>query len=119
MPPEPEDANGEIYSVAEIEKNIVEEIIPLVEKEYRASPVQKDRAIFGFSMGGYQSLTIGLNNPGTFGAVAGFSFRNARDMDANFKGLNADLAKSQSAFRLVRLAQAPEAIGATYRRAMP
>ena len=44
-----------------------------------------------------------MNNADTFAYVAGFSFRNAPNMDNNFKALNANLEKSRSAFRVVLL----------------
>ena len=74
-----------------------------MEREFHASPEAKDRAIFGFAMGGYQAVTIGLNHPGTFGYVAGASanFRPAMDLAANFQGLHAGLetAKRETPIR--------------------
>ena len=55
------------------EKDLIEDIIPYVQKSYRVSPEQKDRAIAGLSMGGGQSLTIGLGNLDLFGWVGAFS----------------------------------------------
>ena len=74
-----------------------------MEKEYRVGREGKDRAIAGLSMGGYQSLTIGLNNPSRFGYVAGFSggFRANQNLEANFKGLLVDPAKSNRDLKLV------------------
>ncbi len=106
VPPGPEvSATGEIYDVGAIGKNIIQEVIPLVDQEYQTIKDSKDRAILGLSMGGYQALTIGLNNPDTFGYVAGFSsgFRTNQDLQANFKGLLADVEKSKSSFKLIRL----------------
>jgi enterochelin esterase family protein len=97
VPPGPEEGGpGGLYDVNLIEKDLLENVIPLVEKEYRVSKQGKDRAIAGHSMGGYHAMTIGLNNPDKFGYVAGFSagFRANQDLDANFKGLLADPKKS-------------------------
>lgn len=55
------------------EKDLIEDIIPYVQKCYRVSTEQKDRAIAGLSMGGGQSLTIGLGNLDLFGWVGAFS----------------------------------------------
>ena len=55
------------------EKDLIEDIIPYVRKCYRVSTEQKDRAIAGLSMGGGQSLTIGLGNLDLFGWVGAFS----------------------------------------------
>ena len=94
VPPGPEGGTGgvELYEVSKIEKDIVENVIPLMEKEYHAGTEGKDRAIAGLSMGGYQAVTIGLNNPSRFGYVAGFSagFRANQDLESNFKSLLAE-----------------------------
>jgi enterochelin esterase-like enzyme len=55
------------------EKDLIEDVIPLVQKSYRVSTEQKDRAVAGLSMGGGQSLTIGLGNLDLFGWVGAFS----------------------------------------------
>ncbi len=55
------------------EKDLIEDIIPYVQKSYPISTEQKDRAIAGLSMGGGQSLTIGLGNLDLFGWVGAFS----------------------------------------------
>jgi len=55
------------------EKDMVEDIIPYVRNCYRVSSEQKDRAVAGLSMGGGQSLTIGLGNLDLFGWVGAFS----------------------------------------------
>jgi enterochelin esterase family protein len=49
------------------------EIIPLVERSYRASPNRASRAIAGLSMGGSESLYVGLNHLDRFAAVGAFS----------------------------------------------
>jgi enterochelin esterase-like enzyme len=54
-------------------KALMTEIIPQVEASYLVSARREDRAIAGLSMGGDQSLTIGLNHPEAFGWVGGFS----------------------------------------------
>ena len=47
--------------------------MPFVEANYRVQPDAANRAIVGLSMGGGQSLTIGLNHTDTFAWVGGFS----------------------------------------------
>jgi enterochelin esterase-like enzyme len=58
---------------AAFEKDLIDDIIPYVQKNYRVSKGQKDRAIAGLSMGGGQSLTIGLGNLELFGWIAALS----------------------------------------------
>ena len=60
--------NVELFS-----KDLLEDIMPVVDKEYRTFADAQHRAIAGLSMGGGQSLWTGLNNPDKFAWVAGFS----------------------------------------------
>ncbi len=52
---------------------LLTEVIPAVEQEYSVSARREDRAIAGLSMGGLESLTVGLNHPDQFAYVGGFS----------------------------------------------
>ena len=61
-----------------MEKDLLGNVIPLVEKEYRVIKDANHRAIIGYSMGGVQSSTIGLNHPEVFAYVAAMS-GNARE----------------------------------------
>lgn len=54
-------------------QDLIRTVIPLIERTYRVDADADHRAIAGFSMGGNQSLTIGLAHPGLFHWVAGFS----------------------------------------------
>ena len=70
------------------EKDMVEDVIPYVRKCYRVGTEQKKRAVAGLSMGGGQSLTIGLGNLDLFGWVGAFS--SAIPKDQNFVKLLAE-----------------------------
>jgi enterochelin esterase-like enzyme len=52
---------------------LLKEVIPQIEKTYRASSDRKDRAIAGLSMGGAESLYIGLNALDRFAWIGAFS----------------------------------------------
>jgi enterochelin esterase family protein len=45
-----------------MEKDLLGNVLPLVEKEYRVLKDANHRAIIGHSMGGMQASTIGLNH---------------------------------------------------------
>jgi enterochelin esterase-like enzyme len=60
-------------NTAAMKTDLVDELIPLVEHDYRADPRAEKRAIVGLSMGGGQALAIGLGNPALFKWVGGFS----------------------------------------------
>ncbi|OHB78363.1 MAG: hypothetical protein A2Z25_11230 [Planctomycetes bacterium RBG_16_55_9] len=62
-----------IGNYSSFERDLTEDVIPYVQTNYRASTDQKDRAIAGLSMGGGQSLTIGLGHLELFGWVGAFS----------------------------------------------
>ncbi len=55
------------------EKELLDDLIPFVEKTYRVKAGRESRAIAGLSMGGGQALNFGLGNPSTFGWVGAFS----------------------------------------------
>ncbi len=62
-----------IDNYGDFEKNLIEDLIPYIQKQYKVSDNQKDRAIAGLSMGGGQALTIGLGNLKLFGWIGAFS----------------------------------------------
>lgn len=55
------------------ERDLLEDAMPLVVASYRTRENAASRAIVGLSMGGGQSLTIGLKNPDQFAWVGGMS----------------------------------------------
>src|SRR5690606_2103803 len=66
-------AADKVEAFATFEKDLLNDLIPFIEKYY---PVEKDaehRAIFGLSMGGGQALNFGLGNLDHFAWVGGFS----------------------------------------------
>jgi enterochelin esterase-like enzyme len=62
------DRNTDLFT-----KALLSEVLPRVESGYRVSKDRKDRAITGLSMGGLESLEIGLTHTGQFAWVGGFS----------------------------------------------
>jgi len=55
------------------ERVLLGEVMPQVEAAYHVSPRPEDRAIAGLSMGGDQSVRIGLTHPALFSSVGCFS----------------------------------------------
>lgn len=55
------------------ERDLLKDVMPFVEANYRVKAEAASRGIVGLSMGGGQSLTIGLNHTDVFGWVGGFS----------------------------------------------
>jgi len=54
-------------------RDLLEDVIPLIDKTLRVYGDREHRAIAGLSLGGAQSLAIGLSNINLFSRVAGFS----------------------------------------------
>ncbi|HSY42601.1 MAG TPA: alpha/beta hydrolase-fold protein [Candidatus Acidoferrum sp.] len=53
--------------------DLIHQLVPLVEQEYRVSNRPEDRAIAGLSAGANQSAAIGLNHPEVFTQIGPFS----------------------------------------------
>lgn len=66
-------ADGYKDDMEEFAVDFINDLVPLVESRYHVGADREHRAIAGLSMGGGQSLAIGLTHPDMFSAVAGFS----------------------------------------------
>jgi len=62
-----------VQAFANFEKDLLNDLIPYVEKTYKVYTSPENRAIAGLSMGGGQSLNFGLGNLDKFAWVGGFS----------------------------------------------
>ncbi len=54
-------------------KALLTEVLPAVERDYLVSTGREDRAIAGLSMGGLESVSIGIRDAAQFAYVGGFS----------------------------------------------
>ncbi len=72
-------AGGNVFDSARVqafstfEKDLLNDLIPFIEKKYPVLINRESRAIAGLSMGGGQSLNFGLGNLNKFAWVGGFS----------------------------------------------
>ncbi|WP_026461530.1 alpha/beta hydrolase-fold protein [Adhaeribacter aquaticus] len=66
-------APDKVQAFATFEKDLLNDLIPYVEKKYPVKKDRENRAIAGLSMGGGQSLNFGLGNLDKFAWVGGFS----------------------------------------------
>jgi enterochelin esterase-like enzyme len=69
----PRQGGGPSQNTNLFSKDLLEDVIPLVESKYRVSTNRDQRAIMGLSMGGGQALGIGLSHLDLFSYVGGFS----------------------------------------------
>ena len=75
IPPTDRRARGAEWAQNDIRftRDLLEDVMPFVERSYRVASDPDHRAIAGLSMGGGQSLTIGLQRQDLFHWVIGFS----------------------------------------------
>ena len=83
-------AQGGVTNDALFEEYLLQDAIPTVEARYRVSPGRENRAIAGLSMGGGQSLRIGLGHLDLFSAVAPFSGAVPADFETRFAAVLKD-----------------------------
>jgi enterochelin esterase-like enzyme len=62
-----------VQAFATFEQDLINDLIPYIEKNYPVIKDSEHRAIAGLSMGGGQALNFGLGNPGEFAWVGSFS----------------------------------------------
>ena len=81
---------------------LLKDIIPFVEATYRTTGTADTRALSGLSMGGIQTLNIGLHNLGTFRylAVMSSGWTTEQDRDFFYKTEAAKIPKYNSALKL-------------------
>ncbi len=66
-------APDKVEAFANFENDLLNDLIPHIERKYRVLKDRENRAIAGLSMGGGQSLNFGLGNLDRFAWVGGFS----------------------------------------------
>ena len=83
------------------ERELLDEILPMVERTYRVSRHPDDRAIAGLSMGGGQALAIGFTHLDRFRWIGVFSagLFGREDWDARLKDAVADPAATNKKLR--------------------
>lgn len=62
-----------VQAFSTFEKDLINDLIPFVEKKYPVIKNRENRALAGLSMGGGQSLNFGLGNLDEFAWIGGFS----------------------------------------------
>jgi enterochelin esterase family protein len=94
---------GRVFELDAIEADLLDDVIPLVQAQYRVRTDSAGRAIAGLSMGGYQALAIGLNHVDHFDYVGAFSSALIGDFTTVVPGFLADVAASNAALKLLWL----------------
>ena len=104
MPPVPRDSPkaAEVRSknVSSFEADLLNDVLPLIDTTYRTRADRESRAIIGLSMGGNQSLIIGLNHPDLFAWVGGMSSA-VREPDTQLAPFFKDASAANDNLRLL------------------
>ena len=69
------------------ENYLLQDVMPSIEKDYRAAPGRENRAIVGLSMGGGQAITIGLGHLDLFSAIGAYSAAVPTNFETRYKAL--------------------------------
>jgi len=81
-------------------KDLMDDVLPMIEKSYRVSRKPEDRAIAGLSMGGGQTLNVALNKPEMFKYVAIMSGAVTGKADEVYPKFFGDSATANKYFKL-------------------
>jgi enterochelin esterase family protein len=81
-------------------RDLLEDVIPFVEATFRAQRDREHRAIAGLSLGGAQSLAIGLTRPDLFSRIAAFSSAMGAATNPASGGVDFDALLDDAAARL-------------------
>jgi enterochelin esterase-like enzyme len=95
-----------------MEKEMLDYVIPYVEKEFRVIKDRDHRAIMGYSMGGGHSTSIGFGHPELFAYVGAFSGFGSTNL------LTADPAKTNKNYKMIFIGSGTEDTAATRGRTM-
>ena len=89
--------------MARFEKELVDDVIPLIESRYRVKKDRGSRAIAGLSMGGGQAFIMGLHRTDLFSSVGEFSSGLLSDttLDLGSYGIRLDADKINDALDLL------------------
>jgi enterochelin esterase-like enzyme len=83
-----------------VTKDIVEDVLPMVEREYKVSKRPDDRAIAGLSMGGGQSINIAFSRPELFRYVVLMSPAASASVSKIYPKFMADPSIANKQFKL-------------------
>jgi enterochelin esterase-like enzyme len=91
------DGNGGLSAVT---KDLVEDVMPMVERSYKVSKRPDDRAIAGLSMGGGQSINLAFSHPELFRYVVLMSPAAGGSVDKIYPKFLANPATANKQFKL-------------------
>ncbi|MCC6858760.1 MAG: esterase [Bryobacterales bacterium] len=101
----PGEVRSPLGSFSAFEKDLLEGVIPAAEKLYRVTGRREQRALAGLSMGGGQTLNIGLRNLNRFSHLGVFSMGiRGEDFEKTHEAALANAERTNQALRLFWIA---------------
>lgn len=93
----------------EFTKDVINDIIPFIESNYPVNNDSKNRAIAGFSVGGGQTLNIGLTNTDQFAYICSYApYTATEEFQKNFANWTPDAAKINQQLKLFTISVGTE-----------
>jgi len=90
-------------------KDVINDIIPFIESNYPVLKNSNSRAVAGFSVGGGQTLNIGLTNPDKFSYVCSYApYTATEEFQKNFTNWSPDATKMNSQLKLFTISVGTE-----------
>lgn len=95
--------------MADFTKDIVNDVIPYVEANFAVQKNSKSRAVAGFSVGGGQTLNIGLTNTDKFAYVCSYApYTATEEFKKNFTNWSPDVVKMNKQLKLFTISVGTE-----------
>ena len=95
--------------MADFTNDVINDIIPFIESNYPVLKNSNGRAIAGFSVGGGQTLNIGLTNPDKFSYVCSYApFTATEEFQKNFDNWSPDANKMNGQLKLFTISVGTE-----------
>ena len=90
-------------------KDVINDIIPFIEANYPVYTDNKNRAVAGFSVGGGQTLNIGLTNTDKFAYISSYApFTATEEFQKNFANYSPDANKINQQLKLFTISVGTE-----------
>jgi len=97
----PRDSEASNVRMKQMEDDLIKNIIPYIESNYRAIKDRESRAIAGFSRGGGQTLRIAYGNMDTFAWVCSYAASaSPEDMDTDFVSVSSNPEQTNKMLKL-------------------
>ncbi|HMP91229.1 MAG TPA: alpha/beta hydrolase-fold protein [Phnomibacter sp.] len=96
------ESNDALARAAAFEQDLINNVIPFIDKKYRTMPQKNSRAIGGFSRGGGQTLRTAFGNMDKFGYICCYSaYLSQQEMESRYPAIINNPAQTNAALKLL------------------